>query len=631
MKKISKLLSLLMCVMVMVAYGVPVLADSGDVTASGSCGDNATWTLYSTGQLKISGSGEMTNYDADGSTTSAPWGEYSSSITSVVIDDGITTIGAYAFYKTATSSLTIGTGVKTICADAFYECSNLEKFTIPENVSKIEDNAFGKIATQITKGGRVTVKSNDVNYALTAFSANGRRGTLTLVCSPSSTTRKYVDTYTSYNLAWECLEHDWNTEYSQDKQAFDDAWGIQSIHCKACDAKKSGTEESTLPYEGWSHYAIDKDNNVKWFINNGNLVISSVDENPSAIADYTSGTSAPWADYADEVTSITIDQSIRQIGGRAFVQFKKLESVTIPYGVTEIGKSAFAECSSLKNVELPETLTTIGARAFYNCKALGDITLSKNVEAVEDQAFEYDTNMKKVYVESNTTTFGTNVFDRDDSMVSTYGKLTIVADPQSTAKTYADANSKFINFECKDGTHVWSDEYTVDKKATCTAEGSESKHCTVCGASDESSAKSISKTNHNWKHVKNAAGYLKNGSEYDICTVCGTKNNVKTLSGYSKYAVKKFKVKKGKKCFTATWAKASKANQKLMTGYQIRYSQKSNMSGAKYATASKTSKSKKIKKLSKKKKYYVQVRTYMKKSGKTYYSKWSSKKTVKTK
>ena len=106
---------------------------------------------------------------------------------------------------------------------------------------------------------------------------------------------------------------------------------------------------------------------------------------------------------------------------------------------------------------------------------------------------------------------------------------------------------------------------------------------------------------------------------------------MKTLSGYSKYVVKKFKVKKGKKCFTATWAKASKANQKLMTGYQIRYSQKSNMSGAKYATASKTSKSKKIKKLSKKKKYYVQVRTYMKKSGKTYYSKWSSKKTVKTK
>lgn len=41
--------------------------------------------------------------------------------------------------------------------------------------------------------------------------------------------------------------------------------------------------------------------------------------------------------------------------------------------------------------------------------------------------------------------------------------------------------------------------------------------------------------------------------------------------------------------------------------------------------------SKKITKLSAKKKYYVQVRTYKKASGKTYYSSWSNVKSVKTK
>ncbi len=55
------------------------------------------------------------------------------------------------------------------------------------------------------------------------------------------------------------------------------------------------------------------------------------------------------------------------------------------------------------------------------------------------------------------------------------------------------------------------------------------------------------------------------------------------------------------------------------------------MSGAKYATAGKKSKSKKIKGLAKKTKYYVQVRTYTKSGGTTFYSKWSAKKTVKTK
>lgn len=39
----------------------------------------------------------------------------------------------------------------------------------------------------------------------------------------------------------------------------------------------------------------------------------------------------------------------------------------------------------------------------------------------------------------------------------------------------------------------------------------------------------------------------------------------------------------------------------------------------------------KIKKLTKKKRYYVQIRTYRKAYGSTYYSGWSGKKSIKTK
>ena len=55
------------------------------------------------------------------------------------------------------------------------------------------------------------------------------------------------------------------------------------------------------------------------------------------------------------------------------------------------------------------------------------------------------------------------------------------------------------------------------------------------------------------------------------------------------------------------------------------------MSGAKTTTAKKSSTYKKISKLKKKTKYYVQVRTYTKKNGTTFYSKWSTKKSVTTK
>lgn len=141
----------------------------------------------------------------------------------------------------------------------------------------------------------------------------------------------------------------------------------------------------------------------------------------------------------------------------------------------------------------------------------------------------------------------------------------------------------------------------------------------------------IAKLKHTWKHIKNAAGLLKNGSEYDQCSVCKTKKNVKTLKGYASYYVKSFKVVKAKKAFTAKWVKQSAANQKKFNGYQIRYSLKSNMRSAKYTTAKKTSTYKKISKLKAKKTYYVQVRTYTKKNGITFYSKWSAKKSVTTK
>ena len=136
---------------------------------------------------------------------------------------------------------------------------------------------------------------------------------------------------------------------------------------------------------------------------------------------------------------------------------------------------------------------------------------------------------------------------------------------------------------------------------------------------------------HSWKHVTIKAGLLKNGSEYDECTDCGEKKAVKVLKGYAKYYVKSLKVVRGKKSFTVKWKKQSAANQKKFNGYQIRYSTKKSMKGAKTVKASKSSASKIIKKLKKNKKYYVQVRTFTKKAGITYYSKWSALKSIKTK
>jgi len=177
------------------------------------------------------------------------------------------------------------------------------------------------------------------------------------------------------------------------------------------------------------------------------------------------------------------------------------------------------------------------------------------------------------------------------------------------------------------GNHQW-DSGMINKKATCTTDGMITYTCTRCGKTE---TRTIFASGHSWKHYKKAGALLKDGIEYYYCTDCNAKKNVKTLAGYASFYVKSLKVAKGKKCFTVKWAKQSATNQKKFNGYQIRYSLKSNMSSAKYATAGKASKSKTIKKLKAKKRYYVQVRTYTKKGGKIFYSKWSVKKSVKTK
>lgn len=87
------------------------------------------------------------------------------------------------------------------------------------------------------------------------------------------------------------------------------------------------------------------------------------------------------------------------------------------------------------------------------------------------------------------------------------------------------------------------------------------------------------------------------------------------------------KLKKARKGFTVIWKKQARETN----GYQIRYSTSKSMKGAKTKTAEGRAKSSlKIAKLKGGKKYYVQVRTYKKAGGKTYYSSWSKAKTVRT-
>ena len=105
--------------------------------ATGRCGDSITWTLDDSGNLTLSGSGEMWNNGYDDS----PFKDYE--IRKATVKYGITSIGESAFLGCrGMTELTLPNSVRSIGDGAFSGCSGLTELTLPNSVTRIGDCAF---------------------------------------------------------------------------------------------------------------------------------------------------------------------------------------------------------------------------------------------------------------------------------------------------------------------------------------------------------------------------------------------------------------------------------------------------------------------------------------------------------
>ena len=119
----------------------------------------------------------------------------------------------------------------------------------------------------------------------------------------------------------------------------------------------------------------------------------------------------------EALTSITIPNSVTEIGNSAFYSCTGLTGITIPNSVTRIGRSAFAYCESLTSITIPNSVTEIGNSAFYSCTGLIGITIPNSVTKIGRSTFDSCTGLTSITIPNSVTKIGEGAFEDCGNLV----------------------------------------------------------------------------------------------------------------------------------------------------------------------------------------------------------------------
>ena len=416
--------------------------------ASGRCGNSIKWTLDDSGNLTLSGSGEMWNYDY----RNPPFKDYG--IKTVTIGDGITSIGECAFYSCrGLTELALPNSVTSIGEKAFSDCSGLTKITslaeIPPVCSSNVFDGVNKINCELI----VPIVSVVAYKQARGWNEFSNITAATVRCGDSITWT--LDDLG--NLTLSGSGEMWN--YGYDDSPFKD-YGIKTVTIGdgitsiggwvfyGC----SGLTKLTLPNSvtsiGESAFSYCRGLTELTLPNSVTSIGNAAFRGCSGLTKLTLPNSiTSIEDYAfgdcTGLTKITLPNSVTSIGGGAFWGCSGLEKITvesgnsrydsrdncnsiietktntliagcknsiIPNSVTSIGRCAFGGCSGLTELTLPSSVTSIGSAAFQGCIGLTELTLPNSVTSIGDGAFAHCSGLTELTLPNSVTSIGSDAF-----------------------------------------------------------------------------------------------------------------------------------------------------------------------------------------------------------------------------